>query len=369
MLHSIFFFFQPEYEKRNTMSENKHLTLPQSILERLKQNEIIARKFHETEISILTILNFQDFIEKLLSEISSKFSVPYTWISIIEESSISKYLHNLQNSKLLETSTAFLSKADFSEITHNRLKPLLANKNIERFKAMIPEAAKYNIGSIAIAPITLDGEIVGSFNQADQNIFRFEPGIDTSLLEQLALKVSLCLSNVTAHEQLKFLAFHDPLTGLLNRRVMERILEREFQRSKRYHIDLTVLFLDLDDFKSINDNFGHDNGDLALCHTAKCLNMLKRDSDVVARFAGDEFVVILPSTNISQAESYIHRVRQKLAGDPLSSGPTPFYVQLSYGIASIFEKGMESSAILLKAADKKLYLAKHNKEAKNSSPK
>jgi len=239
-------------------------------------------------------------------------------------------------------------KTDFTEITLNRLKPLLANKNIERFRVIIPEAAEYEIGSIAIAPITLDGEIVGSFNQADQDIFRFEPGIDTSLLEQLALKVSLCLSNVTAHEQLKFLAFHDPLTGLLNQGVMERILEREFQRSKRYHIDLTVIFLDLDDFKSINDNFGHDNGDLALCHTAKCLNMLKRDSDIVSRFAGDEFVVILPSTNISQAESYINRVKQKLAEEPLYSGTTPFYVQLSHRISSIFEKGDGFLSNLLK---------------------
>jgi diguanylate cyclase (GGDEF)-like protein len=341
--------------------QKKHMTIPKSILEQLKKNEIVARKFHEIEISILTILNFQDFIEELLSEISSKFSVPYTWISIIEESSISKYFHNIKSSKLLRTSTAFLSKKEFSEITRNRLKPLLANKNLNGFHALIPEASDYEIGSIAIAPITLDGEIVGSFNQADENIYRFEPGIDTSLLEQLALKVSLCLSNVTAHERLKFLAFHDPLTGLLNRGVMERVLEREFQRSKRYHIDLTILFLDLDDFKSINDTFGHDNGDMALCHTADCLNSLKRDSDIVARFAGDEFVVILPSTNKSQAENYINRVKQKLISAPLSANNTTFYVKLSHGLSSVFETGMDSSAILLKAADKRLYQAKQNK--------
>lgn len=86
------------------------MAIPESILERLKQNEIVARKFHEIEISILTILNFQDFIEELLSEISSKFSIPYTWISIIEESSISKYLQNIQNSNLLKKSTAFCPK-------------------------------------------------------------------------------------------------------------------------------------------------------------------------------------------------------------------------------------------------------------------
>ena len=337
------------------------MTIPHSVLERLKNNEITARKFHEIEISILTILNFQDFIKKLLFEISSKFSVPYTWLSIIEESSISRYLQNIQNSKFLRTSTAFLPEKNFSSITRNQLKPLLANKNLSEFHPLIPEASEYKLGSIAIAPITLDGEIVGSINQADKNIHRFEPGIDTSLLEQLALKVSLCLSNVTAHEQLKFLAFHDPLTGLLNRGVMERALEREFQRSKRYHIDLTVLFLDLDDLKSINDTFGHDNGDMALCHTANCLKSHGRDSDIVARFAGDEFVVILPSTNKSQAANYINRVKQKLASDPLSANNTTFYVKLSHGLSSVFEKGMDSSTILLKAADKRLYQAKKNK--------
>lgn len=337
------------------------MTIPKSILERLKQNEIIARKFHEIEISILTILNFRDFIEKLLFEISSKFNVPFTWLSIIEESSIYQYLQNIQDSELLNTSTAFLSREEFLNITGNRLKPLLANKDLQRFDILIPEAGQYDMGSIAIAPITLDGEVVGSINQADRDLKRFEPGIDTTLLEQLALKASLCLSNVTAHEQLKFLAFHDPLTGLLNRGVMERVLEREFQRSKRYHIDLTVIFLDLDDFKSINDSFGHDNGDLALCHTADCLLSLKRDSDIVARFAGDEFVVILPSTNRQQAEFYIKRVKEKLANEPLTANNTPYYVKLSHGLSSVFEKGMESSAVLLKAADKRLYEAKQKK--------
>ncbi len=340
---------------------NECMSIPYSVLERLKNNEIIARKFHEIEISILTILNFQDFIEQLLSEISSKFSIPFAWISIIEESSIAGHLHNIQNSKLLKSSTAFLPRETFTSITQNRLKPLLANDRLERFKALIPEASDYSIGSIAVAPITLDGIIVGSLNQADENPMRFKPGIDTSLLEQLALKVSLCLSNVAAHEQLKFLAYHDPLTGLLNRGVMERVLEREFVRSKRYHIDLAVLFLDLDDFKSINDTFGHDNGDLALMHTANCLTRLKRDSDIVARFAGDEFVVILPSTGKKQAEHYINRVKLQLSQEPLTAGDQTFYVQLSYGLSSIFEKEMETSAILLKAADKKLYQAKQNK--------
>lgn len=337
------------------------MEIPQSLLVRLKENEKIAKKFNEIEISILTILNFQDFFERLLYEISDKFSIPHIWISIIKESSIAKQLNDIRDSELLRTSTAFISKEKFLSITKNRLKPLLSNKNPAGFHALVPEISGYDIGSIAIAPITLDGEVVGSINQADNDKNRFEPGIDSTLLEQLALKVSLCLSNVTAHEQLKFLAFHDSLTGLLNRGVMERILEREFQRAKRYHTDLTLLFLDLDDFKSINDTFGHDNGDRALCLVADQLTQLKRGSDIVARFAGDEFVVILPSTNKTQAEYYSKRVKKNLISAPLSANDKTFYVRLSYGISTVSEKGIDSSKALLKAADKKLYLDKHNK--------
>ncbi|MCP3941899.1 MAG: sensor domain-containing diguanylate cyclase [Desulfobacteraceae bacterium] len=337
------------------------MEIPPSLLTRLNDNEKIARKFNEIEISILTILNFQDFLERLLFEISDKFSIGYIWISIIEESSIAKQLHDIQNSQLLKTSTAFVPKEKFLSVTQNSLKPLLANENLEFFDALVPEIADYNVGSIAIAPITLDGTVIGSINQADKDKTRFEPGIDTSLLEQLALKVSLCLSNVTAHEQLKFLAFHDPLTGLLNRRVMERILEREFLRAKRYKIELTLLFLDLDDFKSINDTFGHDNGDRALCHISNSLNQLKRDSDIVARFAGDEFVVIFPSTTRAQAENYINRVRKNLDSSPLSANDTSFFIKLSYGISTISEKDIDSSKALLKQADKRLYKAKQEK--------
>jgi diguanylate cyclase (GGDEF)-like protein len=343
------------------------MKIPHSLLARLKENEAVAQKFNEIEISILTILNFQDFFEKLLFEISDKFSIPHIWISIIKERSIAKQLQDIQDSKLLMTSTAFISKEKFLAITKNRLKPLLANENIAAFHALVPKISGYDIGSIAIAPITLDGEVVGSINQADKDKKRFEPGIDTSLLEQLALKVSLCLSNVTAHEQLKFLAFHDSLTGLLNRGVMERILEREFLRAKRYQTDLTLLFLDLDDFKSINDTFGHDNGDRALCLVADQLTQLKRDSDIVARFAGDEFVVILPSTSKAQAKHYCNRIKKNLTSAPLSANDKDFYVKLSYGISTISEKGIDSSKALLKAADKRLYLAKQNKN--NLKPK
>ncbi len=339
------------------------MEIPQHILKRLKQNERIAEKFNEIEVSILAILNFQDFLEKLLSEISTQFSIPYTWISIIQDSPIADQLYAVKNSRLLTQSTAFVERNDFLSITRNSLVPILANQDLHRFDSLRPQVPAWRMGSLSIAPITLDGEVVGSINQADPNPNRFEPGIDTSLLERLAVKVSLCLSNVNAHERLRFMAFHDPLTGLLNRGVMKRILEREFLRARRYNHSLSLIFLDLDDFKGINDSFGHDVGDHALCHVANILTGLKRDSDVVARFAGDEFVVILPSTSPPQAEAYINRVKHRLSTEPLSAVDGSIFVQLSHGVSCLDDPGILSAKDLLKSADRLLYRAKEKKQA------
>jgi len=334
------------------------MEIPKALLDRLKKNEEIAQKFNEIEVSILSILNFHDFFDRLLSEISAKFAIPYIWISMIEESQIAQQLNKSSESGRLTESTVFVPRQTLLSILDNRPKPFLANNDLARYKDLVPKLSTYDIGSIAIAPISLDGEIVGSINQADKDKKRFEPGIDTSLLEQLALKVSLCLSNVTAHEQLKFLAFHDPLTGLLNRGVMERVLEREFQRADRYKTDLSLLFLDLDDFKTINDTAGHDTGDKALCLAADTLTFLKRDSDIVARFAGDEFIVILPSTDTSQAEYYIKRVKRRLDQSPLEVDGNRFFIKMSHGVSNIRDKEITDAQGLIKAADKQLYKAK-----------
>jgi len=264
----------------------------------------------------------------------------------------------------LRTATSFVAKDTFLEIIQNRMTPFLANCQLEIYQALMPDKMSCTMGSIAVAPITLDGEIVGSINQADIDPLRFEPGIDTSLLEQLALKVSLCLSNVTAHERLKFLAFHDPLTGLLNRGVMERILDREYERAQRYKDDLSLIFLDLDAFKRINDTAGHDMGDKALCMVSDTLTRLKRDSDIVARFAGDEFVVILPSTEKSQADHYIRRVKERLDANPLKAGDHIFTIKLSHGVASLSDPKISDAQGLIKAADQLLYDVKKAKRSR-----
>ncbi len=333
----------------------------QLILDRLNENEKTQHKFHELESKILSILNFQDFFEILLTEMENIFNVPYVWLSVIKKSSLANLINPLINSKIIIEKTKFINQSDFDDVFGNISTPHLFNKNLSPYAVFLPKDQKYHTGSIAIAPVQIDGEIVGSLNQWDHAANRFEPDMDTSFLEQLMMKVSLCLSNVVAHEKLKYFAYHDPLTGLLNRRAFETTLNREFSRSKRHSNDLSLIFLDLDKFKHINDQHGHDVGDDALTYVAKSLQSCVREEDIVARFAGDEFVIILPETKANKAETLMKRVQTYLNTHPLNHNSTKLTISLSYGITSNQDKGIDNAAALLKKADEKLYSEKERK--------
>ena len=332
-----------------------------SIFERLKTNEEIARRFHTVETKILSILNFVDLFETLLTSIMKEFKVPYVWLSLIKNSELTSLLQSQESSDILKERLNLINRNTFIKLVGNNTKPILANKNLKPYFKIFPKTRKYLIKSIAVVPIFLDGEIVGSLNQADISPSRFQPGLDTSLLEHLTVKVSLCLSNVAAHEKLRLLANRDPLTGLLNRRVMEDILKREFARAIRYKKSLSVIFIDLDDFKNVNDTYGHDQGDDLLKYVAEQLIKMSREIDVVARFAGDEFVVILPETSSENAENLMSRFVLYLSKHPLKKGKISIAAAISFGVASTEDKSIKDPLQLLKKADKKLYRLKKQK--------
>lgn len=333
----------------------------QGLIDRLQKNEQIDKKFHEIETRILSILNFKDFFEVLLTEIQSQFGVPWVWISLIDKSEVFDLIQCMGDSDILRPRISVVDRGFFMDIVGNRRQPLLINENIGPYLQLLPTDSDIPVGSMALAPIFLDGEIIGSFNQADFSEERFQPGIDTSRLEQLAVKVSLCLSNVTAHEKLQRMAYQDALTGLLNRRVMESILKREYNRARRYRTPLSLAFIDVNDFKNVNDTYGHDAGDALLKYLAALLLEMSRESDVAARFAGDEFVHILPETTAKSAEKMLNRLQNYLFVHPLVWSNMKIPLSISFGISSTQNPDVHNPGMLLKSADKALYQMKRKK--------
>lgn len=151
-------------------------------------------------------------------------------------------------------------------------------------------------------------------------------------------------------------ARHDPLTGLLNRRAFEERLDTEFARSHRSGHPISLLLVDLDDLKAINDRFGHEAGDAALLRVAETLATGVRSTDALgARVGGDEFVVLAPETSQRAALALAHRLRESLAAASREHSPA---VTVSVGVVTLDLVRHTTSASFFAAADSALYEAK-----------
>ncbi|HPR08252.1 MAG TPA: diguanylate cyclase [Denitromonas sp.] len=166
-----------------------------------------------------------------------------------------------------------------------------------------------------------------------------------------------------ANRELKRLTSVDGLTGIANRRCFDESIAREWQRSRRNRLPLSMLMLDVDFFKQYNDRYGHQTGDECLKAVANCLQSeLKRPADLVARFGGEEFVVILPETNVVGAKRVAEAMRNALESLklPHDKSAVSDYVTASVGVTTVYPSPDDAGTIadMLEAADKALYLAK-----------
>ncbi|MES9991819.1 MAG: diguanylate cyclase [Candidatus Thiodiazotropha sp.] len=160
-----------------------------------------------------------------------------------------------------------------------------------------------------------------------------------------------------AFQKLQQYATTDDLTGLANRRELDKIALREFKRASRFARDLSVLMMDLDHFKTVNDTYGHKTGDEVLRHIADICAVSIRGQDFLARYGGEEFIILLPETDIENAGLLAQRICDEIAANPYQDGALVIAVTISIGVSEV-EDGDDNIDDLLHRADKALYEAK-----------
>ena len=213
------------------------------------------------------------------------------------------------------------------------------------------------VRSVLAVPMRLADKIVGMLSTQCYQPNAYTPD-DLELLEMLASYVAIALDNTHLFSEYQRLAITDPVTEIYNRRHVFELGQREFNRAVRYQRDLAVIMLDLDNFKQVNELYGHAAGDYLLYEFAQFLKNNLRKTDLLGRYGGDEFIIVLPETSIAQTYEMAERILVRIKNQFQKQDISFSVVTVSIG-ASTLAKETTDFANLVKQADDALMNAKH----------
>lgn len=220
---------------------------------------------------------------------------------------------------------------------------------------------RYRTSSFLAVPLLAQGEVVGVVSVADRSDRQPFSRADLTAARALAAPAALALRSDRLAEQARELshaATVDPLTALFNRRYFATRIEEEIERARRYSLELSLLLIDVDDFKRINDELGHLAGDYLLRQIAEVLKRSVRVFDVCTRFGGEEFAILMPGSGVNNAMIVAERIRARVEQASRDAGPLPAHMRLtvSLGLATLASDANPHE--LIARADRALYRAK-----------
>lgn len=221
----------------------------------------------------------------------------------------------------------------------------------EKFK-MLDEINALDLMATLSAPIYIDGEFYGIINIDNKNDYNAFNNKDIDLIDFIIKQLEISIKNAILLDELNYALRVDKLTDVYNRRYFEEILEKEIKKAQRYKNKFSLIFIDLDDFKIINDTKGHKMGDCVLKYFAEALKTNLRDTDIIARLGGDEFVLILHNADENQAQGKMGYIKNYLRDNPLND----IVVDFSYGICE-YKDGITIDEILT-LSDNRMYADK-----------
>jgi diguanylate cyclase (GGDEF)-like protein len=330
-----------------------------SLLKQAHANQQKMRLFSEQELLMIGITSLPELLSHLLYRLPEAFGLDAVSLLLIDSDyELSRLLAHEAN-PAPQVPALMIDKDDarVRQLYLNTALPQLSLYRADLHQLLFHETSPPQ--SVALLPLVRGGRMIGSLHFGSNNPQRFNSDSATDFLQHLAVIAAVCLENCINHARLKQIGLTDPLTGVSNRRYFEQRIIEACATAQRHRRPLSALFVDVDHFKRINDSWGHPAGDDVLRNIAQVIASHLRHSDVLSRYGGEEFVILLPDTAVKAACEIAERIRHTIAVQPQE---IPAMVTVSVGVAALESFGEEAlsgmSQRLLASADAALYRAK-----------
>lgn len=325
-----------------------------------ESNKVLSKSIAEfytlNQISqaIGSILDIKELLKRLNDIILGVMGVSYSTIILYDENTGRLKVHttNISNINELATITDNINSGVLMDAL-NRSESILEN-NVDYFQYIF--TCGRNINSLMCIPLTTSSRKFGlilvehTFNNAfDEENIRF--------LNIIAQQVGIVMENAELYYQMKEVARRDGLTGIYNRQYFQECLEVELNEAKKNNYPLSLAIFDVDHFKRFNDTYGHMFGDKVLISTVETVKAELRKGDMIARFGGEEFIILLPRTNLAYALEKVETLRKKISENVIEDNLISASVTASFGISSFDECAFNEND-LVRTADDALYEAK-----------
>jgi diguanylate cyclase (GGDEF)-like protein len=305
------------------------------------------KRFHIDEIRLCLVDRYHE-VERLLTE---------------------GYQHNYPGLSFIDTETSKMLISDLPDA------PIIGKNVLSKYAWLIShqDKNKKHYQTAALLPLKRGNETIGIQLLISTNANQFNDINSTALLTRLSAMISISIENCINRQRILEQGYQDGLTNAYNRRYLNDHLKNEVARCLRKKTDLVCLFIDIDFFKKINDNYGHQVGDAVLIKLVTLMKEQVRAGDIVARYGGEEFTVILPDTNIQLAHEIAERIRHKVEDQQLVINDETIHITVSIGMASLNQVKSEMNTndkdtlhiteqyldkLLIGKADEALYQAK-----------
>ena len=344
--------------------ENKEMRRSLHLLaSKVERNEAILRSFFEMEIRLLSCSSLDELLDLILIEFRTYFRLTAVNLVLLDPESAAR--------TLLDDYTPPEPGHSLRFVNNQRLLKSLfpvAKLRIGELSAPLKSIAFPSTPSVlssALLPLIRHDCLIGSLHLGSIDPTRYSEHFDYDYIGHLASVISVCIENCINQQNLKRLSIIDMLTKVNNRRAFDQEIIKELSRASRHQTPLSCLFIDLDFFKLVNDNFGHQIGDKVLQAVGTLLKKNLRKTDFIARYGGEEFAILLPNCDSVKAMEIGNQLRQKILHMVIHDNESkPFRISASIGVTSCtadsfaFDDLDAQAHTLLKAADEAVYQAK-----------